>query len=401
MAGAPAAAARKPLPERLREKLREQNEARRQVYNPYTQLEAPPDEYDAERRMMDEILRGAGRAPPAAPVVQDTSGDLVGQMASRLRKLEESVLKLRAEASKRDLEVRRLRHENAELRKLVGDDSTVTSFDECEGLRKEVASMKAFLADYGLVWVGGPAPAPSFDSDKLLQKLNDLNEKVADKKIVQNGSRAKFEHSKVLRVTVYADGILVGAGPARSFEESEAFVKDVCDGYFPQEFKAQYPDGIKLDVRDCRTERAPFQGPGQMSGRKARTLSDIGSTDMRVDDFLNKLPQKTIVDGRPVDIRDAIRERLVPSVEAPVPSDAFATIQVRAFTGARFVLKFGPNATVADLRSKIDAEVASAEPYELRTAFPPRSYRDNEATLEAEGLVPTAVVVLQKVSAST
>ena len=60
MAGAPAAAARKQLPERLREKLREQNEARRQVYNPYAPLEAPPDEYDAERRMMDEILRGAG-----------------------------------------------------------------------------------------------------------------------------------------------------------------------------------------------------------------------------------------------------------------------------------------------------------------------------------------------------
>ena len=97
-------------------------------------------------------------------------------------------------------------------------------------------------------------------------------------------------------------GMLVGAGPARSFEDSEAFVKDVCDGYFPQEFKSQYPDGIKLDVRDCRSERAPFQGPGQASGRKARTLSDIGATDMRVDDFLNKLPQKTIVDGRPVDV---------------------------------------------------------------------------------------------------
>ena len=164
--------------------------------------------------MMDEILRGA-RAAPAAPVVQDTSGDLVGQMACRLRKLEESVLKLRAEASKRDLELRRLRHENAELRKLCGDDSTVTSFDECEGLRKEIASMKAFLADYGLVWVGGPAPAPAFDSEKLLKKLNDLNEKVADKKIVQNGSSARFEHAKMLRVCVYADGLLVGGGPAR------------------------------------------------------------------------------------------------------------------------------------------------------------------------------------------
>ena len=107
-----------------------------------------------------------------------------------------------------------------------------------------------------------------------------------------------------------------------------------------------------------------------MSGRKARTLSDIGATDMRVDDFLNKLPQKTIVDGRPVDVREAIRERLNPSVEAPVPSDAFATIQVRAFNGARFVLKFGAGATVADLRYKIDAEVASRSP--TRSARPSR-----------------------------
>ena len=63
MAGAPAAAARKPLPERLREKLREQNEARRQVYNPYTTLDEPPDEYDAERRMMDEISARRGASP--------------------------------------------------------------------------------------------------------------------------------------------------------------------------------------------------------------------------------------------------------------------------------------------------------------------------------------------------
>ena len=63
MACAHAAGARKPLPERLREKLREQNEARRQVYNPYATLDEPPDEYDAERRMMDEILRGDGRRP--------------------------------------------------------------------------------------------------------------------------------------------------------------------------------------------------------------------------------------------------------------------------------------------------------------------------------------------------
>ena len=88
-------------------------------------------------------------------------------------------------------------------------------------------------------------------------------------------------------------------------------------------------------------------------------------------------------------------------VEAPVPSDAFATIQVRAFNGARFVLKFGAGATVADLRYKIDAEAASTGP--ARSAR--RSRRGATGTTarrsRPRGAVPTAVVVLQKVSAST
>lgn len=394
MAGA---ATRKQLPERLREKLREQNDARQQVYNPYAPLEEPPEEYDAERRMMDEILRGAGRAPGAAPA-PDLGGDLVGQMAGRLRALEANVLKLRDEAAARDLEVRKLRRENAELRK--DDQSTVTSFDECEGLRKEVSGMKAFLADYGLVWVGGPAPAPSgVDAALLLKGLQELNAKVGDRKIVKNGARAKFEAPPLLRVTVFADGLLVGNGPARRFEDADAFVKDVRDGYFPREFKTQHPDGIRLDVRDRTHEpmERTFAGAGHASGRKARTLSDIGATDVRVgvDAFLQKLPERTIVNGQPVDVREAVKARLAPPAPVIERGDAFATLQVRAADGARFVLRFDRGATVADLRAAIDAEVGWTE-YEIRTAFPRRSYRDAAATLEGEGLAPTAVVVLQR-----
>ena len=42
--------------------------------------------------------------------------------------------------------------------------------------------MKAFLADYGLTWVGGPAPPPkksAIDASKLLAKLQQLDAKVS------------------------------------------------------------------------------------------------------------------------------------------------------------------------------------------------------------------------------
>ena len=155
-------------PERLREKLREQNEARRQVYNPYTTLDEPPDEY--ERRTAHDGRDIARRtSPPRGANCTDTSGDLVGQMAGRLRKLEESVLKLRAEASKRDLELRRLRHER-------GAPQVVWRRLDGDLLRRVRGSQEGGGKHEGLprgLWfsVGrGSRPGP-LDVENLLKKL--------------------------------------------------------------------------------------------------------------------------------------------------------------------------------------------------------------------------------------
>ena len=101
-----------------------------------------------------------------------------------------------------------------------------------------------------------------------------MNEKVADKKIVQNGSSARFEHAKMC-VSVY-DGKVISWRRAGTWTEDSRPSSRTCDGYFPQEFKSQYPDGIKLDVRDCRSEREPFQARPCV-GKKSLTLSDIGA----------------------------------------------------------------------------------------------------------------------------
>ena len=53
MAGAPAAAARKPLPERLREKLREQNEANKAVVG---RLEAKIQELQVDLKAKNKLI---------------------------------------------------------------------------------------------------------------------------------------------------------------------------------------------------------------------------------------------------------------------------------------------------------------------------------------------------------
>ena len=87
-------AAKKNLPDKLREQIKKESG----LYNPYMQLPEPAeDPHSVERRMMADIMGGVMREPvaPAAP----GPGDLVAQMAGRLRQLEASVSALRSEAA--------------------------------------------------------------------------------------------------------------------------------------------------------------------------------------------------------------------------------------------------------------------------------------------------------------
>ena len=215
---------------------------------------------------------------------------------------------------------------------------------------------------------------------------------------------------------VFADGVLIGRGPARPFESghADAFVRDVLDGYFPTEFKDTYPDGVAFEIRDSRhascAAEPSFTGEGRASGRKVKTLADMGGGDVSLDagDFLDGLPRKVIsTDGRVVDVRGSVEKRLFgedasnePAAAAPPRRDRVATLQVRAPGGEKFVLDLAYDATIGDLRNAAAGRWAGADDaYDVRTAHPPRAYRDDAATLESVGLVPTAVVLLQKLGA--
>ncbi|KAJ1454192.1 hypothetical protein M885DRAFT_522375 [Pelagophyceae sp. CCMP2097] len=426
-------AAKKPLPDRLRDVLREQRQPYEQ--EPAHLVARRDNDHSVERRMLDDILGDIDRvAPPARPAPPGAGGDLLTTMAARLRQLEQAHKELQATAAAKDLQLRDSAEENASLRSQLsgrGDDSLLQVIgDENRELRRKVHDIEMFLSDYGLSWVGGEAPeAPTeavdgadVDVVKLLAKLNDLQKRassdgVTGPKLVSDGKKAQFKHTDTIRVAVYADGLFLRNGPFRSFASSapaRAFVKDVLDGYFPSEFKGDFPDGVPLDVVD--RHESPFQkhgevfgGAGRAAGRKVRTLADMGSAEMEVsaETLLKRLSSNVISQsGRIINVRDDVRTRLQgpprsgdarPPVEptAELPGDA-AALQIRDGE-RRFVIKLRRDATLADLRSEIHKLTGRADGYELRTAYPNRAYNDAAATLEHEGLVPSATLFLQKV----
>lgn len=127
---------------------------------------------------------------------------------------------------------------------------------------------------------------------------------------------------------------MVMNGIPRLFGEAstQAFVKDIMDGFFPQEFKQKYPDGVLLGTNDRRQmfiddanrpsdgagpegTFSAFSGAGQQLGHRARELSDIGASELllnatRSDELLRRLPEKVIRNGRVVHIRTAVEARL-------------------------------------------------------------------------------------------
>lgn len=129
-------------------------------------------------------------------------------------------------------------------------------------LEKQISEMKQFLADYGFQWVGGPAPAfGSFpngpiDMTVFMQRVEDLN-KLADSNqhITDSKGIKSFQHAKIMNLVLKNNGFTVNNGPLRPYTENNngMFFQDIMDGYFPGEFKKEYPDGIKFSVDDQRS----------------------------------------------------------------------------------------------------------------------------------------------------
>jgi len=122
-------------------------------------------------------------------------------------------------------------------------------------LGAELREMKAFLAEYGLVWVGKegndapPPPAPAaaegaIDFAFLNFRLTQLNSMAGEGKsrvVAKNGAHQLVMDAPGgrLPLTLFKDGLMLRRGPFRPYTSAscKAFVQDILDGFFPFELK--------------------------------------------------------------------------------------------------------------------------------------------------------------------
>ena len=88
---------------------------------------------------------------------------------------------------------------------------------------------------------------------------------------------------ETVKVVYYKNGLLVKRGPFRSADSKsyKTFVDDILDGYFPSEYKDEYPDGVIFDLLDkhwyeyepgCGDEVEGRMTASQLSQRLPKTV---------------------------------------------------------------------------------------------------------------------------------
>lgn len=262
--------------------------------------------YSAQLSSFDNQTRSMSH--PNNPDTLDN--DVLGSMSRRLALVERLNTKQTQLLVEKEREIDRLRealdkakHETEEERR---------KRKQCEGdvekWRNRVNEMDAFLADYGLIWVGDiptssassssstaalpstvtpatstsssdiiPAassssssssltppslssnpslsslPSPPVDDipvdpARLLRALRELNAIAGEGslRLAKKNGAHQFVPPPSLSLTIFKNGLWLKDGPLRpySLPECQAFLQDVLDGYFPAELRQEYPDGV-------------------------------------------------------------------------------------------------------------------------------------------------------------
>jgi hypothetical protein len=236
--------------------------------------------------------------------------------------------------------------------------------DKCAQQSNQIEEMTQFLADYGLHWVGGPAPAPKslfprgpIDMSLFNQRLAELNA-MADPglsfKKVKGMARLSQDS---IRIILKDDGFIVADGPLRSYLHplSSDFFQDIMDGFFPVEFKTKYPEGVCLTVEDLR-ENDLFKGD-------ARRLVDSARRERRE---VKGEWQAEIGDGE-------------------------GKLKVKFSNGKETIVKTSEGKTVATVCAEIEQNLG----VEVRQAFVPPSQVeiDRSRTIGQLGLYPQGLII--------
>lgn len=230
---------------------------------------------------------------------------------------------------------------------------------------KEVDEMTDFLADYGLHWVGGNAPVstafPRGPTDMGLfeQKLRDLNAMVhSNLEFKDENGVTKVKNNQGIKITLYDDGFKLNDGDLRLYTLplSSDFFQDILDGFFPLEFKSQYPEGVKLTVDDQRKIDL-FKG-------NARKLVEIAKRDQS--DY--EIPDKKEV------------------------GQGSGNIKIKFSNGKETIAKIEKETKIGQLRQLIETEFGITG---FTLCSPPALIlNDDQATMSGLGLYPRSLLIL-------
>ena len=216
------------------------------------------------------------------------------------------------------------------------------------------------------------------------------------------------------------------------------------DGFFPSEFRAEYPDGVMFHVID--RHHIPYEGsPDQSAGKlnKEQLLRNVrkivlkGGNLVPMKNGIAQLLEKgNLTDsscdvhgkGRPIGCHIALdtnasaslkidRDRDKLGYDAPeiatgiedIKSDddrATASVQIRWLDGTMLLVVLFESDCVGDIKKEILKHTLSATyggtaqlqvDYELRSAYPPRVLADI-MTLKSAGLVPNGTIHARAIS---
>merc|ERR1711892_321841 len=256
---------------------------------------------------------------------------------------------------------------------------------ENEQLRRQIHEMETFLADYGLIWVGG-------DEDD-----NDDN-------VVASTVRSKFgqltrrQKTPHITIVLYQDGILLGRGPFRPLDQCDLLIQDLIDGFFPSELQTRYPDGVLFDVEDAheRPFGRMFPGVGKRINSEPSSLPVVDYRDpsvIRTADLLDLMPP-------PAEIRSSFGSRPVSSSSSRAKSTGpLATLRVKTLQGTNHIVKLRFDDTMARLREYLTPIVETADFNIMAIRDANQGWQvvsDETATLAELRLTPRAALQLSR-----
>jgi len=413
--------------------------------------------------------------------------ELLSSMMNRLARAEQSLQSSQETIKEKEKRIRILEDKCRIMDKArgYGNEQVLELEKKCKRLQKKIHSMEKFLEDYGMVWVGDEEdsdeekpftkdanydqleplqssqtpvwnPGASVASaaplevnfDLIIKNIEELNTLAGEgEHIISHTTRgARLKLREPVPLTLYANGIFMFNGPFRPYSdpETQTYINDILDGYFPSELQSRFPNGVPFSVtdlrdthfRDGRQDRF-FTGAGQKlldtgfgdtSNKVTQTIDEgiketcepPGHQKQTIDQFLNKLPSKVIKNGKIVDIKSDLKDKLKGSDSTPsetimieegekqtdnqkridqagkmeIAQSDITTIRVKSEKGDKtYIIKMKYSDTIGDLRRQINKmRQQKMTNYKLKSSFPNQIYDDDNATLEDCGLVPNATL---------